>query len=305
MMLTPVLVLQMILVVAGLSFIAIFSRAVYRQHKANTLDLRQSWKAAIVGLVANFVDTLGVSSFAVMTACFKNFKMMEDSKIPGTLNVAATMATYTQAFLFLGAVEVEPITLISMILSSVIGALVGAKVVSGLNVQKVRIGMGTALLVMAVLIIAGQLKLFPAGGEAMGLEGNKLLIGVIGNFLIGMLLPIGIGNFAPCMTLVYMLGMHPLAAFPIMMGAAALMMAFSSYKFVKSGAYAIDAALMVNIFGVVGVLLAVGLVKSLNVSWINWLLIAVVVYTAISMFSSYYKALKQVQTNESSLKQAA
>ena len=35
-----------------------------------------------------------------------------------------------------------------------------------------------------------------------------------GNFLFGALMNVGIGLFAPCMTLVYLLGMNPLVAFP-------------------------------------------------------------------------------------------
>ncbi|MCG4471056.1 permease, partial [Lawsonibacter sp. DFI.6.74] len=71
----------------------------------------------------------------------------------------------------------------------------------------------------AILIILGQVGLMPAGGDAMSLSGSKLIIGIVGNFILGALMTAGIGLYAPCMAMVALLGMIPKAAFPIMMGA--------------------------------------------------------------------------------------
>ena len=46
---------------------------------------------------------------------------------------------------------------------------------------------------------------------------------MIGNFVLGALMTIGIGLYAPCMIMVSLLGMNPTAAFPIMMGSCAFL----------------------------------------------------------------------------------
>ena len=40
-----------------------------------------------IGFVTNFLDTLGIGSFAPTTAIFKAWKLVKDEWIPGTLNI--------------------------------------------------------------------------------------------------------------------------------------------------------------------------------------------------------------------------
>ena len=56
-------------------------------------------------------------------------------------------------------------------------------------------------------------------------------------FVLGVLMTAGIGLYAPCMALVYFLGMSPAVAFPIMMGSCAFLMPVASSKFILEGAY--------------------------------------------------------------------
>ena len=49
--------------------------------------------------------------------------------------------------------------------------------------------------------------------KAARYSGFKMAIGLGGNFVLGALMMLGIGLYAPCMILVYLLGMNPLAAF--------------------------------------------------------------------------------------------
>ena len=48
---------------------------------------------------------------------------------------------------------------------------------------------------------------------------------------------IGIGLYAPCMIMVSLLGMNPIAAFPIMMGSCAFLMPVASLRFIRFGAF--------------------------------------------------------------------
>ncbi len=61
----------------------------------------------------------------------------------------------------------------------------------------------------------------------------KLVLGLAGNFMLGALMTLGIGLYAPCMILVGLLGMNATAAFPIMMGSCAFLMPIASAKFVQ------------------------------------------------------------------------
>ncbi|MDP2559150.1 TSUP family transporter [Photobacterium damselae subsp. piscicida] len=177
----------------------------------------------LIGGFANFCDTLGIGSFAIMTAGYKQFKLVDDKVLPGTLNRQSVLATVVQSLIFLTAVNVDAVTLVSLVIAACAGATVGAKLVSSWDCQLIRIVMSMALLIVAGLMLAGQLKLFPLGGTALGLTGWKLAIGIAGNFLFGALMTVGIGLYAPCMTMIYMLGMNPLAAFPVMMCSCAFL----------------------------------------------------------------------------------
>ena len=54
-----------------------------------------------------------------------------------------------------------------------------------------------------------------------------------GNFVLGALMTLGIGLYAPCMILVALLGMNDATAFPIMMGSCAFLMPAASVRFVR------------------------------------------------------------------------
>jgi uncharacterized membrane protein YfcA len=143
--------------------------------------------------------------------------------------------------------------------------------------------MGIALLVAAGLMFMTQMKLFPGGGDALGVSGIKFVIAIAGNFMLGALMTLGIGLYAPCMILISLLGMNPKTAFPIMMGSCAFLMPTCGIRFIREGSYSLPAAVGLAIGGIPGVLLAAYIVKELSLDMVRWLVITVVVYTAISM----------------------
>jgi len=239
-----------------------------------------------LGFVTNFFDTLGIGSFAPTTSVFKFWHMVPDRLIPGTLNVGHALPTMTQAFIFIAIVEVDTMTLIFLIASAVVGAWFGAGVVSEWPRRKVQIGMGLALLGAAVLMLLGQLQLVPAGGEALALGDGRLVFAIVGSLLLGALMTIGIGLYAPCLIMISLLGMNPRAAFPIMMGACAFLMPMASVRFIKHHAYSVRPALGLAVGGIPGVLIAAFIVKSLPLDYVRWLVVAVVIYTAFAMLRS-------------------
>lgn len=239
-----------------------------------------------VGAVTNFLDTLGIGSFATTTALFRFFKMVPDRIIPGTLNSGHTLPTVVQAFFYISVIPVDVVTLVSMIAAAVAGAYLGAGIVARWSKRKVQIGMGAALLAAAIFFTMRNLGLFPAGSAEIGVTGVKLVIAIAGNFLLGALMSLGIGLYAPCMILVSLLGMSETTAFPIMMGSCAFLMPAASVRFVRSGRYDLKAALGLTIAGTPAALIAGLIVKELPLYAVKWLVVAVVVYTAIAMLRS-------------------
>jgi uncharacterized membrane protein YfcA len=234
----------------------------------------------LIGFVTNFFDTLGIGSFATTTSLFRILRAVPDERIPGTLNVGHTPPSVTQAFIYIAIVSVAMPTLASMIAAAVAGAWLGAGVVSRWSRARVQRGMGSALLAAAGLMLMTQFGLVPLGGEAVGLSGVRLAVAVGVNFVLGALMTLGIGLYAPCMILVSLLGMDPKVAFPIMMGSCAFLMPVGSVRFIREGRYALSAAVGLALGGLPAVLLAAYVVRSLPLGAVRWLVIVVVLYTA-------------------------
>jgi uncharacterized membrane protein YfcA len=239
-----------------------------------------------IGFGTNFLDTLGIGSFATTTALFRLARQVPDRIIPGTLNAGHTLPTVAQAFIYTSFIPVDILTLFSMIAAAVLGAWLGAGIVAGWPKRKVQVGMGCALLVAATLMLMTQLNLFPAGDNALGVRGARLAVAVGGNFLLGALMTLGIGLYAPCMILISLLGMNPTTAFPIMMGSCAFLMPVGSLRFIREQSYSLRAALGLALGGIPGVLLAAFIVKALPLGAVRWLVIVVVLYTAITMLAT-------------------
>jgi uncharacterized membrane protein YfcA len=250
--------------------------------------LARAFKAltiSIISFVANFFDTLGIGSFATTTAMVRQFKAIPDEHIPGSLNVGYVIPTVVQAYIYTQLVPVDIFTLIALIAAAVAGAWLGAGVVASWSRRKVQLGMGVALLVFAVILVMKQpqVSLMPAGGNALALTGSKLAIGVLGNFILGALMTLGIGLYAPCMILISLLGMNPTAAFPIMMGSCAFLMPLASVRFIRAGSYSHTAVIGMLIAGIPAVFIAALIVKSLSTSVVAWLVVVVVTYAAVSL----------------------
>jgi uncharacterized membrane protein YfcA len=243
-----------------------------------------------VGFLTNFFDTLGIGSFATTTTLFRSLKMIDDRLIPGTLNVGHALPTVAQALIYIQIVEVDVTTLALLILASVLGAIFGAPIVCGWSRRGVQIGMGVALLVAASLMVASMRKWLPGGGVALHLSGGLLVAGLVGNFVLGALMTLGIGLYAPCMIMVSLLGMSPAAAFPIMMGSCAFLMPVGSVQFIRKAGYDLRAAIGLAVGGVPGVLIAAYIVKQLSLDTVRLLVIVVVVYTAVMLLRAALSA---------------
>jgi uncharacterized membrane protein YfcA len=250
------------------------------------------WLSGIIGAVTSFFDTLGIGSFAPTTALFKATKVVDDEVIPGTLNVSHTLPVVYMAFMYINSVEVELLTLVSLIMASAIGSFFGAGIVAKFNKRTIQFIIGIALLVTALVMTLRTLG-FISGlgtGDALGLSGGMLIIGIVAHLILGALMSAGVGLYAPSMAVVFMLGLSPTVAFPIMMGACAFLMPVAGIKFIKEGKYARKQSLAIGILGIPGVWLAIQFFEGLDITMLTWMVIAVIIFTSLTMLNAYMKS---------------
>ena len=272
------------LVLVQVAFVAVWLRAVKQQK----LPLRPSLGDLAIGCGTSFLDTLGIGNYAQITALFKLRGNPPDELIPGTLNVGNAIGIIITALLFVGMIEVEPVLLTSMVAAAGAGAWLGSDIVSKLPRRAIQVLMGVALLVAAGFFTITNLGILPPAGTAMGLSGWRFAIAIAANFVLGALMCVGIGNYAPSMALLAFLGMHPIAAYPIMMASDGMLIPVASLGFVKSGRYVNAVAVGLTIGGIIGVLLALPLIKMLSnhLTVMRWAVTGVIAYAAVAMLRS-------------------
>jgi uncharacterized membrane protein YfcA len=252
----------------------------------------------LLGFITNFFDTLGIGSFATTTAAFRARRMVSDELIPGTLNVGHTPPTIVQAIIYITVIAVDRGTLALLIGASVMGAWLGAGIVSRWEKRRIQRGMALALVATALLIVFRMTGIFPGGGDALGLRGAPLIAGVAGNVLLGALMTLGIGLYAPCMAMVSLLGMNPTTAFPIMMGSCAFLMPVASLRFLQARRYDRAAAIGLGVGGIPGVLLAAFLVKSLPLDAVRVLVVIVISLTAATLWRDSKREPEAVRSTQ-------
>lgn len=289
----PKLLLFIALGVVGAMYLVSWARALVAGRSQGNGPAVPTPLETSIGFGTNFFDTLGIGSYAPTTALFRFFKLVPDEKIPGTLTLGHTLAAITQSFIFIAIVQVDFTTLILLIAAAIVGAWLGAGVVSRWPKRNIQIGMGLALLAAAALFMMANLGIVASGGVALGLTGAKLVLGLVGNFVLGALMTLGIGLYGPCLIMISLLGMEPRAAFPIMMASCAFLMPVAGMRFSKAQAYSARPALGLALGGIPAVLIAALIVKSLPLTAIRWLVVVVVLVAGVGLLRTAFGAQRQ------------
>ena len=95
-----------------------------------------------------------------------------------------------------------------------------------------------------------------------------------------------VGSFSVMMALFSFLGLSGVVAYPVMMCAAAISVPVGSVEFIKHGVYKMKPCLFSSVFGILGVVLAITVVKALNTSALQWIVAFVLLYSALSSMLS-------------------
>jgi uncharacterized membrane protein YfcA len=244
---------------------------------------------AISSFIIFVLSTFGISDFAVSTVLYRKMKFVNDKKLPGTLNTQCVLPVAAMALIYISSIEVEITTLLVCIIAQVIGAYIGPRFVVKMNVTSIKKFISVGLIIAAVLILMGKFGVYPSGGEAVGLTGWKLVMLGVLSLLFGAFNNVGIGSYALTMATVYALGLNPAVAFPIMMGACTFSVPVGSMQFIKLDSYSRKVTFFTSTFGVLGVIVAAYVVKSLNVGMLQWVVVVVLLYSAYNMISEIIK----------------
>ncbi|MDK1740551.1 sulfite exporter TauE/SafE family protein [Dellaglioa algida] len=277
------------IIIVNFTFIYFFIRDLLK-HKADVMKepANPIW-TPISQIVIFFFSTFGISDFAISTAIFPKAKWVSMKKLPGTLNAQDVIPIFVMSLAYITTVNVGIKTLLVCIVCQVIGAYIGPRFVVKLPENTIRTFVIVGLLVATMLIVAGKIGLISANGTATELFGWRLVVTGFLLFVYGALNNIGIGSFSLTMATVYAMGMDPIAAFPIMMGGCAFSLPIGSMQFIKLDQYSRKITLF-SVFGIIGVLIAVFLVKSIDTSVIQWIVIVVLLYSAYSLHLGNKKA---------------
>src|SRR5437762_7544832 len=150
-----------VLVLVNVAFVLGWIRAARR----HGLRERPTLGDVAIGVVTDFLDTLGIGSFAPTTALFKLRGRPADELIPGTLNVGHNASAFVETAFFVTSVPVDPVLLTAMVASATVGAWLGAGTVSRLPRRAIQLFMGAALLIAATFFVIANLGAFPMGGD--------------------------------------------------------------------------------------------------------------------------------------------
>lgn len=263
------------------------------QHKEELKEEpRNPVAMAIVSFFMFFLSTFGISDFAIGSSLYPKAKWVSDKKLPGTLNTECVIPVAVMALAYISSIEVGLLTLVTAIVCQVVGAYVSPRYVTKLPANQIKRFVAAGLFIAAGLILAGKFGIYPSGGELSSLEGGSLILFAVLCMLFGALNNIGIGSYALTMATVYAMGLNPSIAFPIMMGACTFSVPIGSMQFIKLDSYSRKITLFTSTFGVLGVLVAAFVVKSLDVSALLWVVVIVVLYSAITMLKSSFNKEK-------------
>ena len=249
------------LTLAAVLCMTVLLRAAIRQRAVPKLE------AVILGAVVSFFDTLGIGSFAPTAAWFKFRKMVPDRLIPQTMLVGLTPPSMLQGFIFLIllGVLVDPVLLVGCILACVMGGFLGVPLVAKARVWVVQLVVGIGLLLAAAAYAAANLHLMPGGGSASSLRMGLTMVAIVASFIFGVLLNFGVGNYAPTLVLLSLMGMDPRLCFPIMAASAGLMGGGASVRHIQMGQMDLKIVLGMALGGFPAVLVAALIVKEMLV----------------------------------------
>lgn len=281
--------IQILLITVMVLMIGLIARAYLKQKKP---IFQRFGLGMLIGFITDFGDTLGIGSFATTTAAFRATHYIDDDRqLPGTLNAMHAIPVMVEALFFITAVKVELSTLLPMTTAAVVGAYVGTHVTKNWHAPTVQRVMSAALFIAVVIMIVRMIT-NPGADNALtvhGLHGWWLVLGIVFNLGVGILMTMGLGNYAPELIFFSLMGVNPAIAFPVMMLDAALIMPTTAWNVIRMDRISWRGFAGVTIGGILGVIVAAKFFTSMDVQLLKLLIIVVSLWTAFGLFRDSFK----------------
>lgn len=254
------------------------------------LTIMQYFKLATSGVVAFVADTLGIGSFAVNVALAKMMGTFNDDEMPAVNNGAQVIPGTIESLFFIGLIDVDLTTLLTLVMGTCVGGLLGGFVVSHMSKQTIRFAMVCCFALIILLLISHQFRLLPVGGELMELHSWKLIIGFLAMVVCGALTSVGIGLFVMVQGVLFLMNISPVVAFPIMTTAGAMQQPLTTLVFLKHDKIPLKKTLILSLSGCLGVLITIPIFMQLTITWLHLLLLFILIYNFFAVGRTYLQS---------------
>lgn len=291
------LIILSILCVSLTCVIAMFRKLRMQPTQAhNTRSTLENIKLATTGILAFIADTLGVGSYPVTIALSKLWGTFEDHELPAVTNGAQVIPGTLEALFFIQIIHVDLTTLLTLVIGTCIGGILGGQIMTRLSKQKLRLAMIICFSGIIALLIYKQFGARASGDEITALHSWKLGLGFLAMIICGSLTSVGIGLFAMVQAVLFLMHLSPAVAFPIMTVAGAMQQPLTTLVFLKQDKIPLRKTLILSFFGCLGVLLALPIVTHLQQQWLHSLLLIIMIYNVFSIAQTYFKHKQSLKT---------
>ncbi|KTC91511.1 sulfite exporter TauE/SafE family protein [Fluoribacter dumoffii] len=277
------------ILVLSLLCVAVMVFKLFRQ-PAEPLSLMQYLKLGISGVIAFIADTLGIGSFAVNVTLAKMMGTFRDDEMPAVNNGAQVIPGTIESLFFMGLIDVDLTTLLTLVMGTCVGGLLGGFVVSHLSKQAIRLAMICCFALIILLLISHQFRLLPVGGELTELSSWKLIIGFLAMVVCGALTSVGVGLFVMVQGVLFLMNISPAVAFPIMTTAGAMQQPLTTLVFLKHNKIPLKKTLILSLSGCLGVLITIPVFMQLTITWLHLLLLFILIYNFFAVGRSYLQS---------------
>lgn len=261
-----------------------------RQQKPISLSFFMYCKLVISGIIAFMADTLGLGSFVMNVAMAKSLGTFSDDELPGVNNGAQVIPGTIESLFFIQLAEVDLITLVTLVAGTCLGGVLGGAVVSRMSKQAIRLSMIICFLLMIGLLICHRWRLLPTDGDLIELRSWSLLFGFLALVVCGILTSLGLGLFAMVQGVLFLMGVSPLVAFPIMTTAGAMQQPLTSLVFMQQDKIPIKKTLIYSLAGCIGVAITLPLFGNIKVTWLPTLLLGILLYNVLAIGHTFLRA---------------
>jgi uncharacterized membrane protein YfcA len=232
---------------------------------AEKLSFLEQAKIAFIGFISNLLDTVGIGSFAVIVAMRKMLGVMpDDVKLIGSMNIQAVITALAQMLIFLHYIKLDLTTMLVSIAMITLGGFLSGLIAVRINKAIVHNVMLIAFIVTGILLFLIQLDVLQFTSTSDAITGIRLGIFAIFMLIAGMLPAFGVGYYSLVKTSIFLFGVNPIIAFPIMAAASSYQMPVTAITFMSKNKFYTKSSILLAIFGLIGVFIAAPLISTVN-----------------------------------------